>query len=267
MGTLTALARAAHLAPTVVVTALGVLLGLEAGLGAGSTTLLGLAVLTGQLSVGWSNDLIDAERDRAVGRGDKPLVTGELSRRTLTGALGAAVLVCAGFSLTLGSAPALVHLVLLMAAWSYNVWLKSTAASWLPYVVAFGLLPALPRLALSPMTLPPGWMMVVGGLLGAGAHLTNALPDLAEDAATGVYGLPHRLGLRRSSVLAVVVLISGTIVAVLGPPAPHPWWGWAVLAAAVVLAMVSLGRGGFVPFRAAMSIALLNVVMLLARGS
>ena len=38
------------------------------------------AVLAGQLSIGWSNDLIDARRDRAVGRTDKPLAVGRRYR-------------------------------------------------------------------------------------------------------------------------------------------------------------------------------------------
>src|SRR3712207_7375206 len=33
--------------------------------------------------------------------------------------------------------------------------------------------------------------------LGVGAHLLNVLPDLEDDAATGVRGLPHVLGPRR----------------------------------------------------------------------
>ena len=37
------------------------------------------AVLAGQLTIGWGNDLVDAERDRQVGRADKPLAHGELS--------------------------------------------------------------------------------------------------------------------------------------------------------------------------------------------
>ena len=266
MRTVLALARASHLPPTLVVTALAVLLAVEAGAPGAVTALVGLAVLTGQLTIGWSNDLLDAARDRAVGRADKPLATGELGTRTLTAALAVAVVACVGSSLALGLPAALAHLVLVGGGWAYNLGLKSTVLSWLPYVLAFGALPAVPWLALDPPVLPPAWMLVVGGLLGAGAHVVNVLPDLADDAATGVRGLPHRIGRRASGVLVVVVLLAGTATAVLGPEAPVPAWGWAVLAGAGLLAVGSLGRPGRAPFYAALVIALANVVVLLLRA-
>ena len=36
--------------------------------------------------------------------------------------------------------------------------------------------------------------MGAAAALGSAAHFVNVLPDLADDAATGVHGLPHRLG-------------------------------------------------------------------------
>ena len=50
-------------------------------------------------------------------------------------------------------------------------------------------------------------MPVAGALLGVGAHLVNALPDLADDEATGVRGLPHRLGPRWTPPVATAVLV------------------------------------------------------------
>ncbi|MEE6272246.1 UbiA family prenyltransferase [Georgenia wangjunii] len=267
MRTSLALARASHPAPTVAVTALGVLLAVVAGLPGTTTAVLALAVLAGQLTIGWTNDLLDAGRDRTVGRRDKPLASGELTARTARRALAGAVVVAVVASFALGVAPGLVHLVLLAGSgWAYNAGLKGTAVSWLPYAVAFGSLPAVAWLARPEPVLPPVWMMAVGALLGVGAHLLNALPDLAEDAATGVRGLPHRLGARASRVVAVVVLLAGSAVAVVGPAGPTPGWGWAVLAGLAALAVASLARGGRWPFRAAMVVALVNVVVLLLRG-
>lgn len=266
MRTVLLLARASHPAPTVVVTALGALLAAAAGHQAAIVLAVGLAILTGQLSIGWSNDLLDAGRDRAVGRTDKPLATGELRRRNVLVALGVALAVCVVASLALGTWAAVAHLALLTCGWAYNLGLKSTLISWLPYLVAFGALPAVPWLALEPALLPPWWLMVAGGLLGVGAHLLNTLPDLGDDAATGVRGLPHALGARRGGVLAVVVLLTGTAVTVLGPPGPVPGWAWGVLVASGLLAVGSVGRGGRTPFRAAMLIALANVVALLGRA-
>src|SRR5690625_1512649 len=138
MRTALALARASHPAPTVVVTLLAALLAAGAGHRPGGVALVGLAVLAGQLSIGWSNALLDADRDRAVGRRDKPLVVGELTGRTLRVALVVTVLACAGLSLALGPPAALAPPVLVGAGWAYSLGGKGTAASWLPSVIAFG---------------------------------------------------------------------------------------------------------------------------------
>ena len=76
----TALLRAAHGGPALAVTVLALLLAVAADLAPGRVALATGAVLAGQLTVGWSNDLRDRARDIAVGRTDKPLATGELVR-------------------------------------------------------------------------------------------------------------------------------------------------------------------------------------------
>ena len=59
---------AAHPGPAFAVTLLAGLLGVAVGLGPADLVLVVAAVLTGQLSIGWSNDLIDAQpRPRASG--------------------------------------------------------------------------------------------------------------------------------------------------------------------------------------------------------
>ena len=52
---------------------------MSVGLPIVSVLLVAAAVLAGQLSVGWLNDYLDADRDRAVRRADKPVVTGALT--------------------------------------------------------------------------------------------------------------------------------------------------------------------------------------------
>ena len=60
---------------------LALALGIAVGLEPWRLVLLTLAVFCGQLSIGLSNDAIDAPRDRAVGRTDKPIARGEVSER------------------------------------------------------------------------------------------------------------------------------------------------------------------------------------------
>ena len=87
-----ALWRASHPGPTLVVSALALILGLSVGLDAPRLALLVGAVFAGQLSVGWSNDAIDARRDLAVGRADKPVARGEITARAVALAAGVALL-------------------------------------------------------------------------------------------------------------------------------------------------------------------------------
>lgn len=259
------LVRACHPEPTAAVTLLSGLLALRLGHDAATLTLVVAAVFTGQLTIGWSNDLVDMSRDRAVGRADKPLATGRVTTRTVHVALTVAAVACVVLSLALGPAAGLVHLGLVGCGVAYNLVLKRTVLSWLPYAVAFGLLPAVVSLALDPPEWPPAWMIAAGALLGVGAHLVNVLPDLHDDAATGVRGLPHRLGAERARVTAVVVLTVASVLVVLGPGRP-PAWAWAGLAVVAVLAGVALRGRGTTPFRAAMAIALVDVVLLVLRS-
>jgi 4-hydroxybenzoate polyprenyltransferase len=154
-----ALIRAAHIEPTIAVTTLAALLALASGLVATRLVLVTAAVFAGQLVIGWSNDLLDAGRDAAVGRDDKPLATGELSANSASAALSAAAITALGLSAALGWRSALVHLVLVVGSGiAYNLGLKATMWSWLPYVVAFGSLPALVSLAATPPTPPRVWI-------------------------------------------------------------------------------------------------------------
>ena len=259
------LALSCHPGPTVAVTVLTALLAMSAGHPLGRGVLVTAAVLAGQLSIGWSNDLVDARRDRAVGRTDKPLASGEISDRTIRFACGAALFACVVLSLACGWASGLVHLTLGVASgWAYNLWLKRTAFSPLPYAVAFGALPAVVSLALPTPVWPPPWMVVTGALLGVGAHLLNALPDLADDEATGVRGLPHRLGAPVVRWLAPAVLLAGSVVAAYGPGPDAV--GLGLLAASVALAVVAVVGRGRLPFVAAVLIALANVVSLVVRS-
>ncbi len=60
-----ALLRCSHPGPTAAVTLFATVLAIGAGRGWGSVWIMA-AVLAGQLSVGWLNDYLDAERDRAA---------------------------------------------------------------------------------------------------------------------------------------------------------------------------------------------------------
>lgn len=251
------------------------LAGLLAAVAGGSTSLVVRVVsafLAGQLSVGWSNDWLDAARDRSVQRTDKPVASGWVSRRSVGAAAAAAAAATVPLSLLMGPRPGAAHLLAVLSAWSYNLWLKRTLWSWLPYAVSFGLLPNVVTLALPRAHLAPGWVTAAGALLGVGAHLVNVLPDVEEDLATGVRGLVHRLGRRRAAVTAPAVLVAATVLVVVGPPGPPTaagWWGLGIAAAAAVLAAVAgaHGAGRRLSLMATVLVAIVNVALLLTSGN
>jgi 4-hydroxybenzoate polyprenyltransferase len=261
------LVTASHAAPAAVVTGLAAALAAALGSGWGTVALITVAVGTGQLSVGWSNDWIDAPRDVAVGRTEKPVVAGLLTARTLRDAALAALAVCVVASLALGLAPGAAHLVAVAGAWAYNARLKTTAWSWLPYALSFGLLAVFVVLAAPGPRVPAGWAVAAAALLGMGAHVANTLPDLEDDAATGVRGLPHRLGRRGSGILAPCLLVVAVAVVLAGPagaPRPASWIGGAVaVCLALAAGAVTVARPrSRAPFGLSMGVAVVCVALL-----
>lgn len=261
------LALACHLPPTVGVTVMTALLAVAAGHGWGTGTLVVAAVFTGQLSIGWSNDAYDAERDRIVGRRDKPLVRDPWAEPVVRRATVVALVACIALSIACGAPAAVVHLVCgVGAGWLYNIWGKRSVWSPVPYAVGFAALPATVWLALPSRALPPAWVMVAGAALGVGAHLLNALPDLADDLATGIVGLPQRLGAPTVRIAAPLVLLVATVIVVLRPGnvSMAGVLGWGVLAVCAALALVTMRTQGRAPFLTAMAIAGINVLAIVA---
>jgi 4-hydroxybenzoate polyprenyltransferase len=260
-----ALARASHPEPGVAVTILAVLLSTTWGASPTTTVLVGVAALAGQLTVGWSNDLLDLDRDRRSGRTDKPLATGVLSPSAVRAAIVVGLVVTTAASLSLGLRAGLLHLALVATGWAYNLGLKRTVFSWLPYAVCFGGLPVVVSLAARGEP-GPAWTVVAGVLLGTGAHLVNAVPDLEDDRLTGVHGLPHRLGARRSIDVATALLVAGTVVTAVVPVGGLDAVAVVTLAACGVLLLVGRLTSARGAFRATLGIALVDVVALVLRS-
>jgi 4-hydroxybenzoate polyprenyltransferase len=266
-----ALARATHLEPALAVSTVAVLLAVAAGVGPGRTVLLGAAVLAGQASIGWCNDWLDADRDRAVGRQDKPVVQGVVTPASLRTAALASLAVAVVLSLLLGTVPGLLLLELVASGWAYDAGLKRTALSPLPYLTGFGALPAGVVAAAPGTPGAPWWLVAAGAALGGAAHVANVAPDVADDLATGVRGLPHRVGPVRSAVAGAVLLGAASLLLVLGPAGRPSALGWAAAAlavpAVVVAALAGSPRGRRLAFPAVMLLTVLDVVLLLAGGA
>ena len=286
-----ALVRASHFGPCLAVTAITVLLAIGAGTGdAGTLVLLALAVFAGQLSIGWSNDALDADLDATAGRGDKPVARGDLAVRTVwTGAL-LALAAAFGFALALGPWTALWLVPVVGGGWIYNAGLKSTPLSALAYVIGFAPLPALAASVLPGHPLARPWAAVAAALLGVGAHFVNVLPDLASDLSAGVRGLPQlvarrggeraalhvALGLLMTASVLIAVVTSGLGTAGLGADGlgapvrtvtPGALSALTGLAATGALAVVAARSGGRTSFHCALAIAGIDVLMFVFGGA
>ena len=276
MRTVRALWGSSHPGPTLVVTALALALGIATGLETWRLALLTTSVFAGQLSVGISNDALDAERDRAVGRTDKPIARGDVSARVAWGAALALLATALLLSAPLGWRMLAAHALALGSAWAYNAGLKSTPWSIAPFLVSFGIFPSLATLSAPDPSFAAGWAWIAGAALGAAVHLTNVLPDLDDDARTGVRGLPHRLGPRVAAIVAALAVVGGAVAVLLGAAggdlgAISPV-SWIFFAAVVAVAAVTAWRAISRPptralFRLVMLAALLLAAQLVASGS
>jgi 4-hydroxybenzoate polyprenyltransferase len=182
------------------------------------------AVLLGRLTYGWLNDVADRHRDIAVDRQDKPLAREWLDPGSLTFATAVAVCLLVPVSITTGIVSGIVHLLSVVAMWTYNSRVKTTPLSWVPWAVSFGLLPA--YLSYGGWGgdyegVPPTWQMtVLAAALGVCVHFLDALPDLVVDNRNKLRSLPLVVALRTGaprllflSSAATIATVSGLVIA------------------------------------------------------
>jgi len=254
--TLRGLVLASHPLPTAAVTAFAAVLGVVAGASAGTTVLLATAVLSGQLGIGWLNDLHDAGIDVAAARTDKPVVRGEVDVAALRTAVALSVPVCLLLSFALGPLPGVLHVLLVGSAWAYDLALKPTPASPLPYLVSFGLLPAIAATAAG--TEISTVLVVAAALLGLAGHFANTLTDVEADTLTQVRGLPQLIGTAWSQLAAGACIVSACAVVLLG-------WRPTATATALVLVAAAVGAvGALGPRRLAFRLVLVSTAVALA---
>jgi 4-hydroxybenzoate polyprenyltransferase len=208
------LLKASHFGPTMLVVSITYVLS-RTQFSATDSLFIAFAVLLGQFFVGWSNDLIDFPRDSAALRLKKPLVAGTITEATLRTSIGVALLGALIVSLLspLGISGTAIHFLGLLSATAYNLKLKSTLLSVLPYMVSFGALPWAIYIAAG--TKPPMWMVLGFILISSAFHFLNVLKDLESDIAQGILGLPQVLGRKKSIIIAILLAGLGILDVVL----------------------------------------------------
>ena len=236
MSSLPALIRLAHPLPTALNAAVAAGLTAAAG-GSSDQALLAVITMLGvHTSIGALNDLLDRRTD--LGRAEKPLATGEVSERT------ARTVIATGAAIGLGAASMLGALSLQIAAlgatlgYLYDVGLKRTWASLLPFACGVALIPLFAWSAAGHE--PPLHILLlsVAAIPGGSAlALQNALADFSLDAAAGTRGVVVRIGERSARVAAAALhLVAWLIVGGSGAaPLPAQLMGAALLVTGLAL--------------------------------
>jgi 4-hydroxybenzoate polyprenyltransferase len=235
-----------HPGPSVLVTVVFVALAGLAGRGVpDATRILQLVgtMLPIQLCIGVINDVVDLPAD-TVAQPYKPLVRGVLRRSTaawvgvILGAIGL------GSAATINLATLGLGAAALAAGLCYDLGLRRTVLSWVPW---WGGMAVLPLASYASAGAIPSRLLVLiplSALIAIGLQLANGLPDIDTDREAGVRNLPVLIGVDASHWAAPASLIGAGVLAVALAGPLHQAGvafsvGVAVLACGVLLVVVS----------------------------
>ena len=207
------------------------------------------AMLPVQLCIGVINDVVDLSAD-AVAKPYKPLVRGAVSRSTavavgvLLGLMGLASAATINLA-TLG-----FDALALGAGLSYDLGLRRTPLSWVPWWGGMAVLPLEGYASVGSIPSRLLTLVPLSGLIAIGLHFANALPDIEGDRLAGRRSLPVIVGRPRSLLAGPLALGTAALLAVvlavpLGQAGPLFFSGAAVLALCVVAVVVTRARRPF----------------------
>ena len=206
-----------HPIPSTLTTVTAVGFALIFGIGVGDSRLWWIAgiMLLVQFSISALNEWADADLDRQAGR-RRPIPLGLVSPST---ALTLAALCAIGAFLlstlaNLGTVALLLVGIGLGCGWVYDLRLKRTTLSFLPFAVAFPLMPFWIGLLAGRPASSLGILFLGGSPLATAIHLADAIPDRVRDQAAGLKTLAVALGRAGAEWVAVGLLLIGTMVSI-----------------------------------------------------
>ena len=200
-----------------------------------------------QFGIGATNDVVDTPRDAGHKPG-KPIPMGLVSpfvaRAVGVGGFVAGLSLAVAFGLpTLALAFAVIGIGL-----AYDLRLKGTPWSWLPFAVGIPILPVFGWLGTTG-TLPPAFGILVPVAVAAGAALAiaNSLADDERDRAAGTTSIATALGAGLAwavEAVLVMVIVLAAVVSAWILAASDARAVLVALAGCLPLAGVALGRDG-----------------------
>jgi len=181
------------------------------------------------------NDWADRSADALTGRW-RPIPLGVMAPALAV----VAALVCGGLALTaslpFGWGPTGVLGLGLLAGWWYDVQLKRTMLSFVPFAIAFPLLLLWATLVSGRSSAPVGFLLAGVAVLAVGLHLADALPDIDGDRDAQAGTLAVVLGSGWTTRAIMATMLAGALIAA-GTLAWRPilYWPAAVVAAGAAI--------------------------------
>jgi 4-hydroxybenzoate polyprenyltransferase len=204
-------------------------------------------MLLAQFSISALNEWADADLDRRAGR-RRPIPLGLLSRGT---ALNVAIVCALGAFLlsaisNLGALPLLLVGIGVACGWAYDLWLKPTPLSFLPFAIAFPLMPFWIGLIAGRPASALIVLIIGGAPLATAIHLADSIPDRDRDHAAGLTTLAVALRRPTAEFASVGLLLIGTLVSLVLflRHASTPIEGVSLVAVAATVVVLVLGMRG-----------------------
>jgi 4-hydroxybenzoate polyprenyltransferase len=196
-----------------------------------------------QLCIGVVNDVVDLPAD-AVAQPYKPLVRGVLGRSTAAWIGALLGVIGLGIAATINLATLGLGAAALGAGLAYDLGLRRTVLSWVPW---WGGMAVLPLAAYASVGAIPSQVLIViplSALIAVGLHLANAQPDIDADRLAGVRSLPVVIGGRTArwagpAALATAGVLALVLAIPLGQVGPLLYAGIAGLACGLVAVAVT----------------------------
>ena len=181
----------------------------------GRFLLLLAGMLGGQIAIGASNEWMDRHAD-ALDKPERPIPSGLVSPSGTLRFAGAGLAAMAAAGIAVGLWGFLLLAAGTGAGLLYNVWLKRTPLSWLPYLVALPLLPTWVWLVMDAFQPDLLWLYPLGAAFVLAIHLSQTLPDISADGLRGEQGIGVVIGQSRAGMLVWSAALASTAAVAAG---------------------------------------------------